>query len=285
MVVTSTVLDGVFCLLLISAAVVTVTTATPREPVGEGRAADVASTLATSTATVNYTLTPRTELTDVEETEDDDAFGRTAHGTLAELLARAAVGELTVGGRPLSHERAGLSRAVVRAVEAAVRTNNTRITAVWRPYPNASVTGRIAVGSRPPPDVSVHAATLTVPSGLPATRTDARTAAATNGMAGVADAVAAGVVDGLFPPTRTRQAAGGRASSLVRHRYRLAERRFGADGRATPADGDVDDANDRLAAALSERVARDLRGSNASASAAAERVGVGRVRIVVRTWP
>ncbi|MFD1634811.1 DUF7284 family protein [Haloplanus ruber] len=281
---TSTILDGVFCLLLVSAAVVTVTTATPREPVGEGRAPDVASTVATTTAAVNYTLAPRFDRTPVEGPESD-AFARTAHGTLAELLARATVGELTVGGQPLSRDHAGLSRAVVRAVEGAVRTNHTRITAVWRPYPNASVTGRITVGGRPPPDVPVHTATLTVSSGFPTTRIDARRAGATNGIAGVADAVAAGIVEGLFPPTRTRLAAGERASSLVRHRYRLAERRFGVDGHTTLSDGDVDAANDRLAAALSDRVARDLRGANVSASTAAERVGVGRVRIVVRTWP
>jgi len=282
--VTSTVLDGVFCLLLVSAAVVTVTTATPQEPVGEGGAPDVASTVATTTTAVNYTLTPRFDRTAVERPESA-SFTRTAHGTLSELLARATVGEMTVDAQTLSRDRAGLSRTVVRAVEGAIRTNHTRITAVWRPYPNASVTGQITVGGRPPPGVPVHTATLSVSSGFPATRVDARRAAATNGIAGVADAVAAGIVEGLFPPTRTRLAAGERASSLVRHRYRLAERRFGVDGHTTLSDGDVDAANDRLAAALSDRIARDLRGANVSASTAAERVGVGRVRIVVRTWP
>ncbi|MFC7173322.1 hypothetical protein ACFQL0_08020 [Haloplanus litoreus] len=106
---TSTVLDGVFCLLLISAAVVTVTTATPQEPAGAGRAADVASTLATTTATVNYTLTPRPDATGVPLPTNRNAFDRTAHGTLAGLLhGRPSVDcQSTAGG---SHTLGAASR-------------------------------------------------------------------------------------------------------------------------------------------------------------------------------
>jgi hypothetical protein len=274
---TSTVLDGVLCLLLISGAVVTVTTATPREPTGPGRASDVSATLATATASVNYTLSPGT----------DESFDRTAHGTLAELLARAAVGRIAVDGRRLSHARDGLGSAVARTVVGAIRENHTRVTAVWRPSPESSIAGRIAVGARPPPDVPVHSATMTVPSGLPSRRDDAREAARTRGIEGVAAVVAHGVVDGLFPPTRTRTAAGGSrpVSAVVRHRYRRAEERFGVGQSATLANGDVDDANDRLAAAVSDRVARDLRSANASARTAADGLRIGRVRITVRTWP
>jgi hypothetical protein len=283
--VTSTVLDGVLCLLLVSAAVVTVTTATPREPTGEGRAADVVSTLATTTATVNYTLTPRPAATGVPFPANRSAFDRTTHGTLAALLARAAVGRSTIDGTRLTRVRDDFARAVVRTVGGAIRANHTRITAIWRPYPDASVGGRVAVGGRPPPDVPVHAATLTASSGLPPTRPAARRAASEGDLTDVADVVAAGIVDGLFPPTRTRIAAGGRAAVLVRHRYRLAERRFGVDRDVTLADGGVDEANDRLADGLAAQVTEDLRGTNASARDAAEHVRVGQVRIVVRTWP
>jgi hypothetical protein len=51
------------------------------------------------------------------------------------------------------------------------------------------------------------------------------------------------------------------------------------------AESDVSATNDRLAAALSELVARDLRRGDPSATTAAERLRLGRVRIVVRTWP
>lgn len=287
---TSTVLDGVLCLLLISAAVVTVTTATPQEPVEEGRAADVASTLTTATASVNYTLTPRNGTTGVVIPErTSGALDRTAHGTLAHLLARAVVARATIGDARLSHARDGYTRAVLEAIRGAVRSNHTRITAVWRPYPESSIGGRIAIGSRPPPDRPVHAATVVASSGFPATDGAARRAAEARGLDGVADTVAEGFVRGQFPPTRTRIAAGGGSpeSALVRHRYRRLSSRLNVtrSPRPTLADGSVADANDRLEAAVAERVRRDLRASNTSTTVAAEGVRLDRVRIVVRTWP
>lgn len=284
---TSTVLDGVLCLLLISAAVVTVTTATPQEPTGEGRAADVATTLTTTTASVNYTLTPRTETTDVDVPSHADRFDRTAHGTLAELVARATVARIAIGDERLWHARDGFGRAVVQSVGAAVRSNHTQITAVWRPYPESSIGGRLVVGSAPPPNRAVHAATIEASSGFPTTRKVTRRAARSNGIDGIADVVAGGIVRGLFAPTRTRIAAGGASPSaaLVRHRYRRVARCLGVTRSPRLANGGVEDTNDRLESALSDRIARDLRSSNTSATAAAERVRLGRVRIVVRTWP
>jgi len=286
-VVTSTVLDGVLCLLLISAAVVTVTTATPQEPTGEGRAANVATTLATTTAAVNYTLTPRTGTTSVDVPRRAASFDRTAHGTLAELLARAAVARTAVGDQRLWHARDEFGRAVVQVVSGAIRANHTQITAVWRPYPESSIAGRIVVGSAPPPDRPVHTATVEASSGFPATREATRRGARSGGIDGVADVVAGGIVRGLFPPTRTRIAAGGGSPSaaLVRHRYRRLSRRLGVSQSPPLEDGGVGDANDRLESALSDRVARDLREANTSATVAAEEIRLGRVRIVVRTWP
>ena len=273
--VTSTVLDGVLCLLLISGAVVAVTTATPREPQGEGRAPEVASTLATTTASVSYELDPA------------PSFDRTAHGTLAELLARAAVGRIAIDGERVSRARGGLGPAVASGVRGAIRENHTRVTAVWRPYPGSSIEGRIAVGARPPPGVPVHAATLTVSSGVPSRRERARRAATEAGIEGVADVVGGGVVTGLFPPSRTRTAAGGSrpVSAVVRHRYRGVTAQFGVERSATLASGDVDETNERLAAAVAERVRRDVQASNASARDIADGVRLGRVRITVRTWP
>jgi hypothetical protein len=272
--VTSTVLDGMLCLLLVSAAVVTVTTATPHAPAGAGRAPDVASTLATTTATVNYTVS----------TDGGDA-DRDVRGTLAALLARAAVGEAAVGGTRLRRAE-GLTPATIRAVRGALRANHTYVTAVWRPYPGASVRGAVDIGARPPPDATVHAATLDVPSGYPARRTAARRAAERGGIDGVARVVADGIVRGLFPPTRTRHAAGGDdpTATVTRRRYRRVARIVDADT-GPPADGDVRASNDRLASALADRVARDLRDRNGSVAAAARGVRVGRVRITVRTWP
>lgn len=280
---TSTLLDGVLCLLLISAAVVTVTTATPRGATGEGRAADVATTLTTTTASVNYTLTPRTETTSVDDRRRASR-DRTAHGTLAELLARAAVSRIRVGDERLWHARDGFGRAVVRTVTAAVRANHTQITAVWRPYPESSIEGRLVVGRPPPPDRPVHAATIEVPSGFPATRAVSRRAARSNEIDRVADTVAGGLVHGLFPPTRTRIAASKASPSaaLIRHRYRRLANHLGVT-RPPRLEGS-DDATDRLESAMADRIARDLRSTNTSATAAAEGTRLGRVRIVVRTW-
>ena len=285
--VTSTVLDAVLCLLLISAAVVTVTTATPREPAGEGRAADVAATLTTTTASVNYTLTPRTGTTAVDVPSRSARFDRTSHGTLAELLASAAVARIEVGGERLWHVRNGFSRVVGRSVRGVVRANHTRITATWRPYPESTIEGRVVVGSRPPPGRPVHAATVEVSSSLPTAREASRRAARSRGVDGVAGVVADALVRGLFPATRTRTAAGGAAPSaaLVRHRYRRAATRLGISGKPRIADGGVAETNARLEGTLSDRIARDLRSTNTSATAAAEGVRLGRVRIVVRTWP
>ena len=284
---TSTVLDAVLCLLLISAAVVTVTTATPREPAGEGRAADVAATLTTTTASVNYTLTPRTGTTAVDVPSRSARFDRTSHGTLAELLACVAVARIEVDGERLWHARDDFGRAVVRSVQGVVRPNHTRITAAWRPYPESSMEGRVVVGSRPPPGRPVHAATVEVSSAFPTTREASRRAARSRGIDGVAGVVADGFVRGLFPAARTRTAAGGASPSaaLVRHRYRRVSTRLGVSEPPRLADGGVTDANARLESALSDRVARDLRSTNTSATAAAEGVRLGRVRIVVRTWP
>gem|GEM_PF-1303596 len=285
--VTSTVLDGVLCLLLVSAAVVTVTTATPRAPAGEGNAPATASTLATTTASVNYSLTPRTETTSVDVPDEASASERTAHGTLAGLLARVAVSRTTVGDERLWHVEEGFERAVVRAVRGAIRTNHTQITATWRPHRGSSVRGRVVIGDPPPRGRTVHAATLEAPSGLPSTRAAAVNAARARGANGTAAVVARSVVDGWFLPTRTRIAAGesSAAASLVRHRYRRAEQVLGVTHSSTLVDGGVDTANDRLATALAGRVEQDLRSRNASTVETAETVRVGHVRIVVRTWP
>jgi hypothetical protein len=91
----------------------------------------------------------------------------------------------------------------------------------------------------------------------------------------------------MFPPTRTRVAAGGAypVSALVRHRYWLLQRRVGVDRKPKLADGGVEASNARTAAALSDRITRDLRGADTPARDAADSLRSGRVRITVRTWP
>jgi hypothetical protein len=284
--VTSTVLDATLCLLLVSAAVVTVVTSTPESSAGDGRADAVAETLATSTTTVNYTLT----LARQEEVGDESSTGtgpdRTVHGTYAGLLARAAVANATIDGTPTTHAHDAFRTRTVRRVEAVVRANRTSVHAVWRPARNVGVRGEIRAGARPPPNVDVHAATLTVPSGYPTARAAARAAAERGGMSGVANVTADRTASGMFPTERTRFALQGTSPSAAtaRRRYRRVERVVVGRPTTDLRGGRVSATNARLTETLADRFERRFRASFDDPAAAARTVGVGRVRITVRTW-
>jgi hypothetical protein len=290
--VTATLLDATLCLLLVSAGAVTVATTVPGESstVAGPSAAATAETLATSTTTVEYSLAPgieRARPTPVEfHGTTGPGFRRTSRGSYAELLADAAVGRASVGGDRLTHARDGLVAAVRRATAAAAGGAHTQVVAVWRPYPDAPVRGRVTVGDAPPPTADVRAGTLVATGPVAPARSVARDRAATAGYAGLAGLVANRTVRALFPPARTRVAldAGYPTGALVAHRYHRAGDRLGvAVGPAVEA-GRVDRANRRLAAALRPRIERDLRRRFDRPAAAAESVAVGRVRIVVRRW-
>lgn len=293
---TSTALDAALCLLLVSAGAVAVSTA-PGDAgstvVGGSASADAAAeTVATTTATVNYTLTPG-EGTSVESgpaangpTGSASALRRTAHGTLAALLADAALGRVTVGGRRLARARKDLASGVRAAVRAAVGGAHTQVRAVWSPYPGAPVRGRMTVGERPPPGADVRAATVVAASGAPPGASVTH-GASDRSYGTVARRVAALTVGTLFPPTATRFALGADypAPALARRRYARAARATGAAGvRGAARRGEVRAANRRLAAALEPRIERDLRRRFETPAAAGRAVAVGRVRIVVRRW-
>ncbi|MFB6122682.1 MAG: hypothetical protein ABEJ78_04425 [Haloferacaceae archaeon] len=283
---TSSVLDATLCLLLVSAAVVTVVTATPETPTGDGRADAVAETLATTTATVNYSLTPADESDPTTDGANGPSLDRTTHGTLAGLLARAAVANATIDGERATHAHDGFRRRIARRVRQVVRANRTSVRAVWRPVRGARIRGEVRVGGRPPPNVAVHAATLTVPSGYPPARDAALDAAERERMAGVANVAAERTVAGMFPPERTRFALQGTSPSAAtaRRRYRRVETLAGVSSTWDLRGGEVYAANERLAATLADRFERRLRATFDDPADAARSVRVGRVRITVRTW-
>jgi hypothetical protein len=270
----STVVDAVLCLLLVSGAVATlVVLPEEREPSRPDSADEAADALGASTARVNYTLAA------------DWGLERSAHGTLAEHLADAAVANATVRGRPVSNASDGFERAVTALVAAELSRPNVSLAvrARWEPYPNASVAGAVTAGDAPPPGADVHVATLTVPSGARTTAADAR-AAADTGYRSVARVAARGVVETLFPPDATALSLQDPATSAVTAaRYRragsLCGTRLGVEGPA-----DVPRANDRLADALVDEFAADLADRYDTPRAAADAVTVGEVRITVRTW-
>ncbi|MFC7134141.1 MULTISPECIES: DUF7284 family protein [Salinibaculum] len=264
----STVLDVAVFLLLVSAAVGTVVYAPT--PVASGPAVEqTAEVLATTTATVEYDL--RQEQ-------------RRAHGTLATLLAKAALANTTVSDVPVTTVSGTFGSAVRRRVRATVRApNRTQVTAVWRPYRGAPVEGRVAVGSPPPSAVDVSVATLQVPS--PVVSTAARSAGPAGGYRDLAGRVARRVTETLLPSTSHGAALGqsGPRAAAAASRYRSMADALGLD--ATPfSRGDVAGAHSSIAGALTRRLATDMRTRFESPAGARDALRTGTVTIAVRRW-
>jgi hypothetical protein len=284
----STLVDAAAFLLLVSAAVATLAApavAPERVPTADASA----ERLSTVTANPRYSLAPGARrangsLVAFEHTEGPE-FDRVAHGSVASLLADAAVGNATVAGRELTHTGDGFERAV-RAAARDATTRRVRVRAIWTPYPGAPVRGLVAAGPRPPPDARVGVTTLAVDSGAPAARERARSVARSDGYEGVARVVARATVRGLFPTEELALAlrADYPVSALARYRYRRAGRLLGAEVRAPVRDTEPGRANERLSRALAPLIERDLRTRFETPRAAAGAVRTGEVRIVVRRW-
>jgi hypothetical protein len=276
--VTSTTLDVCLCLLLVSASVLVVVGAPDPVERADGRARPTATALATGLTTVEYGRRP--PRTASPQSGTDPAR---AEATYADHLGRAAVATTTLGAADATPDAGGYESRVRRAVASAVGGNRTQVVSVWRPYRNATLGGRVAVGVPPPPAATVHAAVVTVPTRFPAVR-DRALAASDAGFGSVARVVARGVVAGLFPPRRTRDRlrGGGAASDRVLRRYRAVADALGVD--LGDPEADVAAANAVLTAALARHVERRLRAAFDSPRAAARSVRTGTARVVVRTW-
>nr|WP_318566847.1 hypothetical protein [Salinigranum marinum] len=210
----STIFDVTLFLLLVSAAVLSVVTAggsVTSDPGTVGRDEAAVETLATTTATVRYDLGV--------DRRTNDTVQRVSYGTLAELLAEAALVSLAVDDERVSPYAGGFVAAVGEAVRPAL-DGRTQIVATWSRYPGSSLRGRVRVGPTPPADATVHAATLVVDSGVPPAR-DAAVAAAPTGFDRVAAVVAGRTVRGLFPPRRTHTMLDGGAADGTVSRARF----------------------------------------------------------------
>jgi hypothetical protein len=271
----STVLDVALFLLLVSAAVLSVATAAGDAGTTDSAARDEATvaTLATTTATVRYEL-------GVDE-RTNEPLTRVTHGSLAELLAEATVA--SAGTNP-GDVRSPYAARFVAAVAEAVRPvldGRTQVGATWTPYPGSTLAGRVSVGPVPPPDATVHAATLTVDSGFPAVRTPA--SAASPDYRTVAESVATPLVDGLFPVRSTDVvlAGDGADATVTRAQFDAVRSAYGSN--ATLDDGVVHARND-LTAAVTDRTEQELRREFETPGDAAAAVRLDRVTVVVRTW-
>ncbi|SDQ72994.1 DUF7284 family protein [Halopelagius longus] len=278
--------DAAVCLLLVGAAVFGVTAVSDPVETGDSTRTDAAAeTLATSTATVEYSLRPGTG--PVRGTpaafprENGSEFRRTTHGTLAGLLARAAVATAGFGNDSLTGARDDFPRAVRGAVTGAFEASSLRVDAVWRPYPGSTVGGRVGVGAKPPSAATVHAATLSVPSGV-----EPVPSSAADDFGTLASAVAERTVEALVPPEAASLALRGDypVSALMWHRYGRLGHELGVPVERDLRAENTTALNRRLADALAPAVEADLRDRFESPEAAAEAVEVHRVRVVVRTW-
>jgi hypothetical protein len=165
------------------------------------------------------------------------------------------------------------------AVRARVGAG-VRIDAVWRPYPDAPVGGRVGVGPEPPGD-GVHAATLTLPTGVDPIPVEATVAFETLG-----HAVAARTVEILVPHEAARVTLRGDdpEASLLAHRYARLATATNTSVSEPLATEDTAAANAKVADALADRMTTELKAEYDRPSRAADAVSVSSVRIVVRTW-
>jgi hypothetical protein len=259
----STVLDVSVCLLLVGAAMTTLAVGVP----ADGRNAVAASTpdadgaartLGTVTAAV---LGPN---------------DRTAHGTLADHLARAAVANATLDDASLS---AGDYAEAVTAETAGTTDRRVAVTARWQPYPDASLRGVVSAGRSPPADAEVAVTRHVVAVGVDAPPR------APDSFAALARTLARAYVEWRFPPERTRAAlVDGRTAPLVADRYRAVAAELDVDIEGPLTEANARGANDRLAAALADHLEADLRQRYDSPRAAAAASSPGSAVLVVRRW-
>lgn len=265
----STVVDAVLFLLLVSAAVLTVTL--PVEGPGAPGADESAQLLATTTASVAYELGsgPAGEPTRT----------RKAHGTLAELAGRAAIADATVAGRPLSPASERFVRRVREQIQRRLGPR-TQIYARWRPYESSSIRGTVKIGSQPPPATDVSASVLRVPVGASAGPTGSPA-----DYGDVSGVVAEGLTAQLLPATSAEVSrVDGPVGRDIRRRYRLL-----AGDRAERVTelfeaGNLSAATTLTRETLADQVRADLRREFESPAATARVVETGTVIVTVRRW-
>jgi hypothetical protein len=279
----STVLDVVLALLLTTAAIGVLVAGPPLStPATDGgpSAEPAADLVATTTVNVTYRVGPIAEA-------DDRTEIRYAQGTLASLLVDAALRTIhlpggTVGSGPSAFERRlrPLTRARVRPLPG--RTN---VTVAWQPVGPKGPRAGFAVGPTPPGDVSVAAARLDVPTGIPRGRAAANRAA-TSGYGAVAGVAATRLVAGLLPPAEMRTGLRGQPPTpeRVRERYDAFGAALGVEVGPLGEEPDIAPANDALRRALRAQVADGLARRHRSPVAAARAVRTGTATVTVRRW-
>lgn len=261
-------------------------------------------TLGASTLTVTYSVGPALDSPaspgDRDEYSDDE-LRRVSHGTLVGLAAAGTMANLSFGtGREsvrLSVEGQQYETVLDERFRASLVASSfeTHLTAVWRPYEDAPVQGRLTLGQRPPPDVETSLTRLSVSSGVRPVREAAVAAVERDGdYRAVAELVAEAVVDGLLSEVESQRALerSGLERELVVYRYRrLAAVLDGVapDDRTMRANlprdaADARKLNDYLSDALARWLATDMESRFETAGAAARALELAELTVSVRTW-
>lgn len=278
----STVLDVAVFLLLVSAAVATLTV--PASPAPDTDVGSVASTLGTATTDVEYRAAVVAEFENGSETTLSAV--RRANGTVANLLADAALSTATLGPANGEGGYEEYRRAVANRTREILRwfDARTQVEAQWRPYTGSPLEGSLRVGPTPP-DRDVMVATLDVPAPVVSVQPAARRVAS-SGYEEVAAVVANATVRGLYPARRMGLAvqSGGLDRGLAISRYRRLLDGLTVDVSDRLREGAVGEVNRALVAGLTELFARDMREQFDSPAAAAAAVRAGRTRLIVRGW-
>jgi len=254
----STVLDVAICLLLVGVAVTTLVVAVPADDEApEFGASQTADSLGTVTASVPVT---------------DD---RHAHDTLAGHLAAAAIADVSIDG-----ERLGTStypHAVRRETETRT-PERAHITVLWRPYPDAPLSGRIDVGPEPPSTADVSVTRRTLDSGISGTDS-------AESLESLAASLSIAYVTRMFPPDRTRpELVDSRTAERTAARYHAFAGALGIDVGDPITEASAERANERLADGLADRIEADLRSKYPSSTAAANDTTAEEIELVVRRW-
>jgi len=283
----STVLDVTVFLLLVSAAVLVVVQPEAERP-PERTVGETANLLATTTGEVEYRIETdelppgerRTDSGDSEDGRSRQLRERTRHGTLAGLLARAAVANATIDGERVAPESVEFRRGVERETQPLL-PNRTSVRAQWVPYPGAPISGAIVVGDPPPDGTNTQMATLTVP--LPGLASDTGDTSETYD--DVANATAEAIVGEMLPAsTGEFSRTDGPVVSTVSYRYRVLTGDGSFPVTEQLLDGNVTAVEESAVDELADRLAVDMRDQFDTPAEAAAATESRVVRLSVTRW-
>lgn len=295
----NTVADVSLAIVVVTVAIALVAAA-PNDEQADGEAIEAdrtAEVVSTATLAVPYTVEPVVDDMDREPEYDAADLRRVSHGSVATLLADAAVASLADSDQRLTPAGEAYEAAIAGRFQARFVGSNfeTNVTAIYRPYEGANLGGTATVGEAVPPDAEYSSVHLSVPSGIEAVSATAENRIEHEGdFEAVATPIANALTEGYLPPLDAKRAleSSGLERALTVYRYeqmaalidgtdpddRRVRRNLPRDS-ARPAQ-----INRYLATRLAAQIAEDLESRYESAYAAADGTTTGEITVVVRTW-